>query len=265
MSVPLRPDDPRLSHLTPAEREVVVRFYEHLEREIPGRVERLILFGSKARGDGHSHSDVDLLLIVDRYTPEINDVIIAGLPELAVGGPDLQVVTFGHDEAEELIAIGTPFMRNVADDGIVLKGEQIVVKKGDRLAVAKRFIASAYGRLRVAEAACDIGEYGNAMSLVYYAFLDAGDAALALRGIRTKSHAGTITLIGKHFIKPGTFPVKYIKWFRRAKKYREEADYERRRDFTPEQVAQAIAEAEEFVKVVEALIERDEVSAGRGG
>jgi hypothetical protein len=145
-------------------------------------------------------------------------------------------------------------MRNVAEEGIVLKGEPIVVGKGDPAKVAQGFIESAHGRLRSARAVREIGEYGNAMSLVYYAFLDAADAALAARTIRTKSHAGTISLFGLHFIKPGLVDAKYSRWFRRARKFRLQADYERKRDFTLEQVNEAIDQATEFVGVIESLL-----------
>jgi len=249
-----RLDDPRLRHLSQTERQAVARFWEQLERALPGRVERLILFGSRARGDGHPASDVDLLVVVDQRTPEVDDAIIASIPDLLPEEVDIQVVGFSRDEAAELIAIGTPLMRNVADEGIVLKGEAIVVGKGDPAKVAQGFIESAYGRLRSARALRDIGEYGNAMSLVFYAFLDAADAALVARDIRTRSHAGTIDLFGLHFIEKGLVEAKYSKWFKQAQKFRLEADYERKRDFSPKQVETAIAQAEEFVKVVEALL-----------
>lgn len=248
-------DDPRLRYLSQTERQAVVCFQEELERALPGRVERLILFGSQARGDTRPHSDIDLLIVVDQRTPETDDVIAALTADWMLGEQaDIQVVDFGRDEAEELIAIGTPLMRNVAAEGISLKGEPIMVGKGDPAKVAQGFIESAYGRLRSARALRDIGEYGNAMSLVFYAFLDAADAALAARGIRTKSHAGTISLVGLHFIKKGLVDAKYSDWFQRARKFRLQADYERKRDFSPEHVERAIAQAEEFVQVVEAML-----------
>jgi len=245
-----------LSHiLQPDERRAVEEFKSRLLTELPGQVKDIILFGSKARGDAHPGSDIDLLVVVDRRTPGVDEIIsditADALLEQRI---DISALDFTADQIAELAAIGTPFIRNVADEGIVLKGEPIVVGKGDPARVAQGFIESAHGRLRSARAVQKIGEYGNAMSLVFYAFLDAADAALAARSIRTKSHAGTIDLFSLHFIKPGLVDAKYSGWFKQAHKFRLDADYERKRDFTPEQVNEAIDQATEFVEVLESLL-----------
>jgi hypothetical protein len=241
--------------LQPDELLAVEEFKRRILAELPGQVKAIILFGSKARGDAHPGSDIDLLVIVDHRTPEVDDVISEITAEtLLEQRIDISALDFTSDEIAEWAALGTPLMRNVAEEGIVLKGEPIVVGKGDPAKVAQGFIESAHGRLRSARAVREIGEYGNAMSLVYYAFLDAADAALAARTIRTKSHAGTISLFGLHFIKPGLVDAKYSRWFRRARKFRLQADYERKRDFTLEQVNEAIDQATEFVGVIESLL-----------
>jgi len=241
--------------LEPDEILAVEEFKERLLAELPGQVKDIILFGSKARGDAHPGSDIDLLVVVDRRAPEVDDVISEITADtLLEQRIDISALDFTTDQIAELAAIGTPFIRNVADEGIVLKGGPIVVGKGDPAKVAQGFIESARGRLRSARAVQEVGEYGNAMSLVFYAFLDAADAALAARSIRTKSHAGTIDLFSLPFIKPGLVDARYSRWFKQARKFRLQADYERKRDFTPEQANEAIDQATEFVGVIENLL-----------
>ncbi len=245
-----------ISHiLQPDELLAVEEFKRRILAELPGQVKDIILFGSRARGEAHPGSDIDLLVVVDRRTPKADDVISDITADTLLEKKiDISALDFTSEEIAEWSAIGTPLMRNVANEGIVLKGEPIVVRKGDPAKVAQGFIESAHGRLRSARALQEIGEYGNAISLVFYAFLDAADAALAARSIRTKSHAGTISLLGLHFIKPGLVDAKYSRWFRRAHKFRLHADYERKRDFTLEQVNEAIDQATEFVGVIECLL-----------
>jgi uncharacterized protein (UPF0332 family)/predicted nucleotidyltransferase len=245
-----------ISHiLQPDEFLAVEEFKRRILAELPGQVKDIILFGSKARGDAHSGSDIDLLVVVDRRTPEAEDVISGiEVDTLLEKRIDISALDFTSEEIAEWSAIGTPLMRNVAEEGIVLRGGPVMVGKGDPAKVAQGFIESAYGRLRSARAVREIGEYGNAMSLVYYAFLDAADAALAAHTIRTKSHAGIISLFGLHFIKPGLVEAKYSRWFKQAHKFRLDADYERRRDFTAEQANEAIDQATEFVGVIENLL-----------
>jgi len=245
-----------LSHaLQPDELRAVEEFKRRLLAELPGQVKDIILFGSKVRGDAHPGSDIDLLVIVDRRTPEVDHVVSEITADILLEKRiDVSALDFTTDQIAELTAIGTPFIRNVADEGIVLKGGPIVVGKGDPAKVAQGFIESAHERLRAAKLMRRESLFGQAMSLVYYAFLDAADAALAARSIRTKSHAGTIDLFSLHFIKPGLVDAKYSGWFKQARKFRLEADYERKRDFTPDQVNEAIDQATEFVGVIENLL-----------
>lgn len=161
-------------------------------------------------------------------------------------------------DLEAQCALGTPFIRNVAEEGIPLKGEPVVVGEGRPREVTRGFLESAHDHLKVARLLRDKGFYGQAVSSVYYAFLDAAYAALAARGICTRSHAGTVTLFGLHFVRTGKVDAKYDRWFRRAQKYRLEADYERRRDFTLEHVDEAIVQAEEFLQVTETLLAKED-------
>ena len=56
----------KLSALPERDRRAVEAFSERVLQTYPNRVRRMILFGSKARGDSHAYSDIDVLLIVDR-------------------------------------------------------------------------------------------------------------------------------------------------------------------------------------------------------
>jgi predicted nucleotidyltransferase len=51
--------------LTREERRAVNAFVKALQEQYPGRIQDVILFGSKARGEGHPDSDIDILILVD--------------------------------------------------------------------------------------------------------------------------------------------------------------------------------------------------------
>ena len=55
--------------------ELVTLFSKKLKEQLGNRLIRIILFGSRARGDYHPDSDYDLLVIVDEVTPEVKDAI----------------------------------------------------------------------------------------------------------------------------------------------------------------------------------------------
>jgi predicted nucleotidyltransferase len=55
-----------LDHLlTREECQAVDAFIKALHQQYPDRIRDVILFGSKARGDSHPDSDIDILILVD--------------------------------------------------------------------------------------------------------------------------------------------------------------------------------------------------------
>jgi uncharacterized protein len=49
-------------------RETFARYREALERELPGKLERLVLFGSWARGEATEDSDIDVFVLIGNVT-----------------------------------------------------------------------------------------------------------------------------------------------------------------------------------------------------
>ena len=50
--------------LTSDERAWIKAYRNALRERFPGMVERMLIYGSKARGDAHADSDLDVLLVV---------------------------------------------------------------------------------------------------------------------------------------------------------------------------------------------------------
>ena len=51
--------------LTVKERQAIGTFLDRLRKRFPGQVLQVILFGSRARGDSHLWSDIDILIILE--------------------------------------------------------------------------------------------------------------------------------------------------------------------------------------------------------
>ena len=51
--------------------KIVDELKTRLPTEVRKRLARLILYGSRARGDGKADSDLDLIALVDEKTPEL--------------------------------------------------------------------------------------------------------------------------------------------------------------------------------------------------
>lgn len=117
----------------------------------------------------------------------------------------------------------------------------------------KDYLESAKEKLQEAKVLKDAESFGGSIARSYYAFLDAASAALNTKNIVAKSHTGVINLFSLHFIKTNLVDTKYIQWFKRIKKDREEADYKHQKKFSKEDAEEIYQEAVEFVKMVDGL------------
>lgn len=81
------------------------------------------------------------------------------------------------------------------------------------------------------------------VSRAYFVFLGMARAALLTRGTIPRTHGGCVAEFGKVFVKSGEISAEYGRWFNRALRSRQEADYEALKSFTTEDAAEAVAQA----------------------
>lgn len=130
-------------------------------------------------------------------------------------------------------------------------------KDRNRFLNGKGYLRAAKERLKSAKVLLESGNYADSISRAYYAFLDAASAALIGKDVVVKSHTGVIDLFSLHFIKTNLVDIRYIKWFKRVKKDREEADYKHKMEFTQKEAEETYLEAVEFVEIIERLFLQD--------
>lgn len=53
-----------MTHLTNKEKKAILEYEKLLFKAFPEKINRIILFGSKARGDSNLSSDIDLLIVL---------------------------------------------------------------------------------------------------------------------------------------------------------------------------------------------------------
>jgi predicted nucleotidyltransferase len=110
------------SLLSPNERRAIYSFVEQLHQRYPERIEQETLFGSKARGDSRSWSDIDILIVVDtedwRFQHAISTLAARVSLEYDVFiGPRV----IGRDRWERMKRDGFGLYRTVAAEGIPLE------------------------------------------------------------------------------------------------------------------------------------------------
>lgn len=70
------------STLSPGERQALVALREHLAAALGEELLRMELFGSRARGEGHEDSDLDVLVVVKSATREVRHRVLDIAAEL---------------------------------------------------------------------------------------------------------------------------------------------------------------------------------------
>jgi predicted nucleotidyltransferase len=95
-------------------------FINQLRKRFGQNLKRIILFGSRARGDHSEESDYDLLLIFEKMTPEIKKYVDQIEDEMLFShGALFSTFLFTPEELEEREF--EPFIMNATKEGLVYK------------------------------------------------------------------------------------------------------------------------------------------------
>ena len=117
-----------VSHLMPNEQEAVEAYLNQIQEQCSNRIEAVILFGSKARGDADAESDIDLLVKVDVETREFRSRLWQIAFDISL---DYNVVlsprVIGQARWAELGRMRLPLYRAIVADGIPLIPEPLSV------------------------------------------------------------------------------------------------------------------------------------------
>ncbi len=103
------------------EQQALNQFKKILARKFGPEIISIHLFGSKARGDAHIESDIDVLVTTqheDWHLKEKIGRVATGI--LLDHGVYLSVKVVGQLLQQRLISMGSPFIRNVMREGIAL-------------------------------------------------------------------------------------------------------------------------------------------------
>jgi predicted nucleotidyltransferase len=82
----------------------------------------VILYGSRARGDAHEHSDYDILVLVDQpVNIALKDRILTSVYPLELeSGAMLTLVTYNRRQWDSFPHRDMPFRKNVERDGVLV-------------------------------------------------------------------------------------------------------------------------------------------------
>ena len=113
-----------LPHLASQERRAIDQYVACIRDRFPGRILSVALFGSKARGDADTESDIDLIVLVDSEDSEFRSELWRIASDLSLEhNVVLSVRVYAQDRWAEAKRIHLPFSCAIAADCIPLTPE----------------------------------------------------------------------------------------------------------------------------------------------
>ena len=110
-----------INKLTKKEKSIVMEFKRELFKKYPDEIIRIIIFGSKARGNAHTKSDIDILVIVKPDNWQMTDAIrMIGYNLDESIDYKLSIQSFSETHYNYLKENNFQFINNVQTDGIIL-------------------------------------------------------------------------------------------------------------------------------------------------
>jgi predicted nucleotidyltransferase len=107
--------------LSEAEQSAINEFRERIVGKLGNNLHLLRLFGSKARGDSHQESDIDMFIVVGHKSEKAQDAITsAGIDMLLEYQLPVTTIMRSIEEFNYFAELKTNFFLNVMEEGIDL-------------------------------------------------------------------------------------------------------------------------------------------------
>ena len=107
--------------MTLTHEKTIAHLSKRLAKELPNKIESIILYGSAARNQTHEDSDIDILIITQKDDKKLYDKISKIRTQIDLDNNTLTaLVQMSKNELERYLKLGSPFLENVMKQGVPL-------------------------------------------------------------------------------------------------------------------------------------------------
>lgn len=99
------------------EQAAIDDFVSQLKKLLGDNLVLVMLYGSKARGDWHQESDIDLFVVIDNYSWELKNQISELAYSVNNNEPAIRPIIYSYDDYLDATHPLTAFMYHVLRDG----------------------------------------------------------------------------------------------------------------------------------------------------
>lgn len=103
--------------------EIAGELKRRFDKDIPGHIRRLVVFGSRAKGEGMIDSDLDIVALVDEKTPELEkyleDMTYQVMWEYDFS-PVISLKIFSESKFKEALDKGFSFYKRIDSEGVLI-------------------------------------------------------------------------------------------------------------------------------------------------
>jgi len=110
--------------------KAVAQLKDKLVKELGDRIESIVLYGSVAKNTAHEDSDIDILIVTrDEESKRLYDKISKIRTKIDLDHNTLTtLVHMSNEELERYVKLGSPFIKSVAQEGVILYDKGIFKK-----------------------------------------------------------------------------------------------------------------------------------------
>ncbi|MEX0933006.1 MAG: nucleotidyltransferase domain-containing protein [Candidatus Pacearchaeota archaeon] len=247
--------------------EIAMDFATRAYKRFDKLIKSIVLFGSVAKKDTSSGSDIDIVIIIDDASVQWDQELIAWyreeLEKIVKSNPykqDIHINTIKLTTWWEDLMKGDPVVLNIVRSGIPMidfggffEPLKYLLVTG-KIKSTPEAIYSLLQRAPQHITRSKVAEL-NAIEGLFWSMVDSAQAALIAKGVSPSSPENITSDLKIHFVNSGMIKMKYVSWYRDLLVLHKSIDHGKINDLKGAEIDEWQERTEEFLRTMAKLVD----------